>query len=157
MAKIDLRKGLKTLYLPSAKSITEVQVPRFTYLMIDGKGDPNTSSAYAAAVEALFSVSYTAKFMVRKGPDKHDYAVMPLEGLWWADDLTAFQSGDRANWRWTMMIMQPRSSGSRISRKAVARRSCISGLSPPKARRSSACMTISRPIPGCAASITKST
>jgi hypothetical protein len=105
--KIDLRKELKTLYLPSAKSISEVQVPRFTYLMIDGKGDPNTSAAYAAAVEALFSVSYMAKFMVKKGPDKRDYAVMPLEGLWWADDITAFQSGDRANWLWTMMIMQP--------------------------------------------------
>jgi hypothetical protein len=32
---------------------------------------------------------------------------MPLEGLWWADDLTAFVANDRSKWRWTMMIMQP--------------------------------------------------
>jgi hypothetical protein len=107
VAKIDLRKELKALYLPSAKSVAEVQVPPLVYLMIDGKGDPNNSADYAAAVEALFSVSYTAKFMVRKMPEGQDYAVMPLEGLWWADDMTAFHSGDRANWQWTMMIMQP--------------------------------------------------
>ncbi|MEO6184760.1 MAG: GyrI-like domain-containing protein [Steroidobacteraceae bacterium] len=107
MEKTDLRKELKQFYRPSAKTITEVQVPPFRYLMIDGRGDPNTSIDYAAAVEALFSVSYTAKFMLRKAAEKRDYAVMPLEGLWWAHDLGAFQMGDRANWQWTMMIMQP--------------------------------------------------
>jgi hypothetical protein len=105
--KTDLRKELKALYLPSAKTVTEVEVPPLTYLMIDGRGDPNTSAGYAAAVEALFSVSYTAKFMVRKGPEERDYAVMPLEGLWWAEDHAAFHTGDRASWQWTMMIMQP--------------------------------------------------
>jgi hypothetical protein len=35
--KLDLRKDLKHLYRPSAKTITEVQVPLFTYLMIDGR------------------------------------------------------------------------------------------------------------------------
>jgi hypothetical protein len=75
--------------------------------MIDGQGDPNHSPAYTQAVEALFTVSYTAKFMVKKAPKGRDYAVMPLEGLWWADDMQAFHDGDRASWRWTMMIMQP--------------------------------------------------
>lgn len=107
MEKIDLRRQFKHLYQPSAKEIAEVQVPAFTFLMIDGQGDPNTSIAYAQAVEALFSVSYAARFMVKKGPTQQDYAVMPLEGLWWADDLAAFGQGDRASWRWTMMIMQP--------------------------------------------------
>jgi hypothetical protein len=58
-------------------------------------------------VEALFSVSYTAKFMVKKGPQALDYAVMPLEGLWWADDLNVFITNDRSQWLWTMMILQP--------------------------------------------------
>jgi hypothetical protein len=105
--KIDLRKQLKHLYQPSATRVTEVQVPAFTFLMVDGQGDPNVAPAYAQAVEALFSVSYTAKFMVKKQPGGQDYAVMPLEGLWWADDLGAFRSGDRASWRWTLMILQP--------------------------------------------------
>lgn len=107
MEKLDLRKSLRHLYQPSAKAVAEVQVPAFTFLMIDGQGDPNTSVAYAQAVEALFSVSYTAKFMVKKGPAQKDYAVMPLEGLWWADDMNAFVGGERSSWRWTMMIMQP--------------------------------------------------
>lgn len=107
MAKIDLRRELRHLYLPSAKNITEVMVPEFVYLMVDGKGDPNSSADYAAAVEALFSVSYAAKFMLKKEPEGRDYAVMPLEGLWWADDMTAFHTGDRGSWQWTMMVMQP--------------------------------------------------
>jgi hypothetical protein len=74
--------------------------------MIDGEGDPNTSVRYAEAVQALFSVSYTAKFMVKKRTQV-DYAVMPLEGLWWAEDMSAFITNDRSKWRWTMMIMQP--------------------------------------------------
>jgi hypothetical protein len=32
---------------------------------------------------------------------------MPLEGLWWADDMAKFSIEDKANWKWTMMIMQP--------------------------------------------------
>jgi hypothetical protein len=75
--------------------------------MIDGMGDPNTSSEYAQAVEALFSVSYAAKFMVKNDLQLCDYAVMPLEGLWWADDMSVFLIGDRAGWKWTMMVMQP--------------------------------------------------
>lgn len=80
MRKIDLRK--EHLYRPPKGKIVEVDVPPLRYLMIDGHGDPNTSQAYTDAVEALFSVSYTTKFMVKKGPQEIDYAVMPLEGLW---------------------------------------------------------------------------
>lgn len=107
MPKVDLRKELKHLYLPSPKDVVQVVVPTFRFLMIDGEGDPNTSPAYSAAVEALFSVSYTAKFMVKKSAQALDYAVMPLEGLWWSDDMAAFITNDRSKWKWTMMIMQP--------------------------------------------------
>ena len=107
MKKIDLKKDLKTLYTASAKEVVRVAVPPMKFLMVDGIGDPNTSTAYAEAVEALFSVSYTAKFVLKKGPQQIDYTVMPLEGLWWADDMAAFTTGDKAKWRWTAMIMQP--------------------------------------------------
>lgn len=106
MEKLDLRRQYRHLYQPSAKVVAEVQVPAFTFLMIDGQGDPNTSTAYAQAVEALFAVSYTAKFTLKKSGGQ-DYAVMPLEGLWWADDLSTFGRGERNQWRWTMMILQP--------------------------------------------------
>lgn len=107
MKKIDLKKELKQLYQPSAKDVVQVEVPTMNYLMIDGAGDPNTSAAYQAAVEALFALSYSIKFMAKKGPLAIDYGVMPLEGLWWADDMSSFSVDDKSNWKWTMMIMQP--------------------------------------------------
>jgi hypothetical protein len=107
VTKIDLKKELKHLYQPSAREVVQVDVPAFQFLMIDGAGDPNTSPLYARAVEALFSVSYAAKFMVKKGRSGIDYAVMPLEGLWWSDDMSAFVDNDRSKWKWTMMIRQP--------------------------------------------------
>jgi hypothetical protein len=107
MGKIDLKKDLKHLYQPSAKEVVQVDVPPMNYLMVDGEGDPNTSQAFSDAVEALFSVSYAVKFMVKKGSLTIDYGVMPLEGLWWADDMSAFSVEDKSNWKWTAMIMQP--------------------------------------------------
>jgi len=107
MNKIDIKLEMKHLYQASAKAVVQVDVPRMNFLMVDGRGDPNTASAYAQAVEALFAVSYAAKFMLKKGPQALDYAVMPLEGLWWADDMAVFAGGDKSRWQWTMMIMQP--------------------------------------------------
>lgn len=107
MEKVDLKRELASLYRPSSSNVSVVDVPPMNFLMVDGAGDPNTSSAYQHAVEALFSVSYALKFAVKRGPAQLDYAVMPLEGLWWSDDMSAFATGDRSAWLWTMMIMQP--------------------------------------------------
>ena len=107
MEKRDLKKELKHLYQPSAKKVVQVDVPTMNYLMVDGTGDPNTSPAYAEAMETLFAVSYAIKFMVKKGPAGIDYGVMPLEGLWWANDMSTFTTKNKSNWKWTMMIMQP--------------------------------------------------
>jgi hypothetical protein len=117
--KVDLKKQFKHLYHPSTKDVVAVDVPPFTYLMIDGEGDPNTSPQYAHAVQALFSVSYAAKFRVKKSTQGVDYAVMPLEGLWWADDPAVFISGDRTHWKWTMMILQPSFVGADVIGAAV--------------------------------------
>lgn len=120
MQKIDLKKELKHLYQPSAKEVVQVEVPTFQFLMVDGEGDPNTSQEYAQAVEALFSVSYTAKFMVKKGPQGIDYAVMPLEGLWWAGDMSVFIANDKSRWKWTMMIMQPYFVATEVIQAAIS-------------------------------------
>ncbi len=107
MDKIDLRKEWKHLYKPSPKNIEMVDVPQMNFLMIDGQGDPNTSQEFQEAVEALFGVSYTAKFMVKKGETAVDYSVMPLEGLWWMDNMAEFSIERKHEWKWTAMIMQP--------------------------------------------------
>ena len=107
MEKKDLRKTLKQLYQPSAREVVRVDVPAMNFLMVDGMGDPNTSQAFADAVEVLFSLSYTLKFMIKKGRLAIDYGVLPLEALWWADDMAALTEGDKSKWKWTAMIMQP--------------------------------------------------
>jgi hypothetical protein len=107
MEKLDLKKQWAQLYQPTAKTVTAVEVPSLTYLMVDGAGDPNTSPVYTQAVEALYSLSYTLKLSLKKCPQPVDYGVMPLEGLWWADDPGAFHRKDKSTWKWTAMVLQP--------------------------------------------------
>ncbi len=102
-----MKKQWKHLYQPAAGAVTAVDVPPFTYLMVDGQGDPNTSQSFQEAVEALYSLSYTLKFTLKKSPRAIDYGVMPLEGLWWADDPRVFHTADKSTWKWTTMILQP--------------------------------------------------
>ena len=105
--KLDLKKQWKHLYQPPLSGITTVTVPPLTYLMVDGEGDPNKSKSFEQAVEALYSLSYTLKFSLKKSPSAIDYGVMPLEGLWWADDPRVFMQADKSAWKWTAMILQP--------------------------------------------------
>lgn len=104
--KLDLKKELKHLYNASAKAIEIVKVPPMRYLMIDGKGDPNTAQAYKDSVSALYSVAYTLRFALKKAAVL-DYGVMPLEGLWWTDDPATMRMDDKSDWQWTMLIVQP--------------------------------------------------
>jgi len=106
MKKIDLKKELKYLYKPSAKEVSIVDVPPMNYLMIDGKGDPNTAEEAKEAIEALYPLAYAIKFIIRKELEI-DYGVMPLEGLWWTEDMTEFSVENKDIWEWTYMIMQP--------------------------------------------------
>ena len=105
MKKIDYKKKLKHLYGPSSKKVVIVEVPPMNYFMVDGEGGPAAES-YQQAIEALYGLSFTVKFDVKKGVGL-DYTVMPLEGLWWAKDITAFSADRKDEWLWKMMIMQP--------------------------------------------------
>lgn len=104
--KTDFKKDLDA-YHAKRGEVRIVDVPDLQYLMIDGHGDPNTSPAFTEAVEALYPVAYKLKF-ASKRTLLRDYVVMPLEGLWWADDMDAFTvSRDKSQWDWTLMIMVP--------------------------------------------------
>ena len=105
MKKVDYKKELKHLYGSSSKKVVIVEVPSMNYFMVDGEGGPAAES-YQQAIEALYGLSFTVKFDVKKGVGL-DYTVMPLEGLWWAKDITAFSADRKDEWLWKMMIMQP--------------------------------------------------
>ncbi len=106
MSKIDFKKTL-SCYKAKKGKIEIIEVPELQYLMVDGHGDPNTSKEFKDAVETLFPMAYKLKF-TSKIDLKKDYAVMPLEGLWWAKDMEKFTSArDKSDWDWTLMIMTP--------------------------------------------------
>ena len=107
MVKIDCKKELKNLYSSSAEKVEVVEVPQMNFLMIDGEGDPNTSQSFQDAIDVLYPLSYTLKFIIKRGEIGIDYGVLPLEGLWWADDMSSFSVDNKENWKWTLMIMQP--------------------------------------------------
>jgi hypothetical protein len=91
---------------PAVPRHQDATVPRLKFLCVDGHGDPNTSPAYASAVQALYSVSYAAKFAVQKAGGI-TFKVSALEGLWWTEDLSTFSAARKSEWDWTMMIRQP--------------------------------------------------
>jgi len=107
MGKIDLKKEFKAFYNPTAKEVTLIDIPKMNFIMIDGQGAPE-SPQFAQSIEALYPIAYGIKFDKKK-TDGTDYGVMPLEGLFWADDMAVFmpETADRSKWQWTLMIMQP--------------------------------------------------
>jgi len=106
MGKIDFKKTLDS-YNAKHGQFDIIEVPKIQYLMVDGHGDPNTSLEFKNAILALYPVAYKLKFMSKLDLGK-DYAVMPLEALWWAKDMSSFTTArDKSHWDFTAMIMQP--------------------------------------------------
>ncbi|MET0237439.1 MAG: GyrI-like domain-containing protein [Kibdelosporangium sp.] len=114
--RIDMRKAHRDLFTGRAEPAI-VEVPSVPYLMIDGKGAPE-SAEYAAAVSALYAVAYAIRFALKPIVQ---YSVPPLQGQWWSPDPAVFAAGDRAAWCWTMMIMQPPQATAEIAAEAVAK------------------------------------
>jgi len=111
-AKLDYKKKDKNLYLPGTKP-SVIEVPVMSFVMVDGKGNPNTEGGeYQQAVELLYALSYSIKMGYKKSnkPDGYsDYVVPPLEGLWWLEGGTTADSdfSKKEKYFWTSMIRQP--------------------------------------------------
>ncbi len=104
--RIDFKRTLDA-YRARRDELRLLEVPDLQYLMIDGHGDPNTSPQFTSAVAALYPMAYGLKFASKVDLGR-DHVVMPLEGLWWADDMESFTgSRDKSRWDWTLMIMVP--------------------------------------------------
>lgn len=104
--KIDFKKTDPN-YKARRNKFELIHVPDTAYLMIDGHGDPNTSELFSQSIETLYPVAYTLKFMSKNELDR-DYVVPPLEGLWWAEDMSMFTTArDKSTWDWTLMLMVP--------------------------------------------------
>ncbi len=118
--KIDHIKIMGNLYNQPKKEISLVEVPPMNFLTIQGSGDPNQNQAYSDAVGALYALAYKIKFSIKNSPLDLDFRVMPLEGLWWVEDMREFNLAERDNWLWQMMIMQPEEITQQIFEEALA-------------------------------------
>lgn len=104
--KVDLKRQIET-YSAKHGKFSVVTAPPLQYLMIDGHGDPNTAQAYKDALTTIYPVAYKLKFFSKQELGR-DYAVMPLEALWWAEDMEAFTSArDKSRWDWTLLNLVP--------------------------------------------------
>lgn len=106
MASIDLKKVLRDQYTARVGKPALVKVPERPFLMIDGAGTPGESPEYLAAVAALYPLAYGMRAEIKRETGD-GYTVLPLEGLWWADDMTAYRANRRDEWKWTLMIGLP--------------------------------------------------
>lgn len=106
MTKTDFKKTLDS-YQAKSGQFRILEVPPMQYVMVDGHGDPNSCQEFTDALEALYPVAYKLKFASKQDLDR-DYVIMPLEGLWWSDDMASFTiSREKSRWDWTVMSMVP--------------------------------------------------
>ncbi len=111
MVAFDFKKEYKDLYLPKQKPMS-IDIPAMTFIMVDGKGNPNGSKEYQEALETLYGLSYTIKMSKMGGRQPagyFEYVVPPLEGLWWfeGDTFDGTQKLVKEELLWTSMIRQP--------------------------------------------------
>lgn len=102
----DFKQAYKDLYQPKTTP-SIIDVPKMTFIAIEGRGDPNTSKEYASAVETLYGLSYAIKM---SNKETLEYVVPPLEGLWnVGDDFwgSGASIADKSKFTWTMLIRQP--------------------------------------------------
>jgi hypothetical protein len=105
--KIDLKRTEKAYFTAPKDDFGLGTFGQHSYLMVDGQGSPGESTEYSQALERLYPLAYATKFFSKIELGR-DYVVPPLEGLWWADDRSAYtEPGRRDEWKWTLMLMLP--------------------------------------------------
>src|SRR5690606_22228081 len=103
--KIDLKRELAG-YAARRGEFALLTIDPRRYLMLDGSGNPNRAPRYEQVLATIFPVAYALKFL-SKNELGRDYVVPPLEGLWWAEDMTTFLTREKSRWSWTMLSLVP--------------------------------------------------
>jgi hypothetical protein len=96
-------------YAARAGRFEIVTVAPAQFLMIDGHGDPEHGARrMRTSLATLYPVAYGLKFLSKNDLGR-DYTVMPLEALWWADDLGDLHdvAATSPSWDWTVLNLIP--------------------------------------------------
>ena len=106
-SKTDLLKSDPNYYKASKKPVI-VDLDVYYYLTASGQCAPEDPQ-FHAALEALYKVGYTLKFMMKE--NDLDFVVPKMEGFWWVDqEITSsaeFKKIPRSQWHWKIMIRLP--------------------------------------------------
>lgn len=106
----DFKKEYKAFYMPKEKPEI-ITVPAANYIAVRGKGNPNEEDgAYQQAVRVLYAVAYTLKMSYKsdyKIEGFFEYAVPPLEGFWWQENVEDVDFSDKSAFHWISVLRLP--------------------------------------------------
>lgn len=106
--KYEWKKNEKEYYGVKQEPVL-VTVPKQSFIMIQGKGNPN-DTIFSEKVSALYSLAYGIKMGYKKSVKElptefDDFAVYPLEGIWKGGNTDSELV--KENLEYTIMIKQP--------------------------------------------------
>lgn len=120
--KYEWKKLEKKYYIPKTEP-EFVEIPKFKFITISGRGNPNNED-FSRRVGILYSLAYSIKMMPKKGfvPEGYfDYAVYPLEGLWdLTEDGKKMDTINKDELIYKIMIRQPDFVDNNVFDKALS-------------------------------------
>ncbi|MGM9947478.1 GyrI-like domain-containing protein [Floccifex sp.] len=106
----DFKKEYKELYMPNNKPEI-INVPKFNYIAIQGKGNPNEKGgSYQQSIHILYAIAYTIKMSYKtdyKMEGFFKFVVPPLEGFWWQEDVQNVDYANKSTFNWISVIRLP--------------------------------------------------
>lgn len=119
MESQDSMKEFNRLFRATARRIDEVDVPAMKFLMVDGSCNGSDFNEFRNGIEGLFALSQAMKTAIARTHIGFEYAVMPLECLWWVRGTGEYTPDNREEWRWILMMVQPEYVTSALAREVL--------------------------------------
>jgi len=116
----DSMKEFNRLYRATTRRVDEVDVPAMKFLMVDGSCEGNNYSDFRSGIEGLFSLSQAMKAAIARTHIGFEYAVMPLECLWWVRGTREYPRENPEEWKWILMVVQPNYVTSALAREVLS-------------------------------------
>ena len=132
MDEQDSMKEFNRLYRATTRRIDEVDVPAMKFLMVDGSCQGSNYDEFRSGIEGLFALSQAMKTAIARTHIGFEYAVMPLECLWWVRGTGEYTPDNREEWKWILMMVQPNYVTSALAREvlgAMDRSTSLPGIS----------------------------
>jgi hypothetical protein len=116
----DSKKEFNRLYRATTKRIDEVDVPAMKFIMVDGDCQGSNFQEFRIGIQGIFTLSKAMKAAIAKTKIGFEYAVMPLECLWWVKGMDGYTPDNREEWRWILMMVQPEYVTSALAREVLS-------------------------------------